>query len=79
LRQAPLAALALFLSQAYNMKAVADYELGPGAGVPLERASDAIERAAEFIEQVAGTAGGLAVKRCTLQLHVQRTRTSILG
>ena len=26
----PLAALALFLSQAYNMKAVANYELGPG-------------------------------------------------
>ncbi len=50
----PLAALALFLSQAYNMKAVADYELGPGTGVPLERARDAIERAAEFIEQIAG-------------------------
>ena len=49
----PFAALALFLSQAYNMKALANYELGPGAGVPLERASDAIDRAAEFIEQVA--------------------------
>ena len=54
----PLAALALFLSQAYNMKAVADYELGPGTGVPLERARDAIERAAEFIEQVAGLLEG---------------------
>jgi uncharacterized protein (UPF0332 family) len=54
----PLAALALFLSQAYNMKAVADYELGPGAGVPLERARDAIDRAAEFIEQVAGLLAG---------------------
>jgi len=50
----PLAALAVFLSQAYNMKAVADYELGPGAGVPLERARDAIDQAGEFIEQVAG-------------------------
>jgi len=48
-----LAALALFLSQAYNLKAVADYELGPGAGVPLDRASEAIERAEQFIEQIA--------------------------
>jgi uncharacterized protein (UPF0332 family) len=53
----PLAALAVFLSQAYNMKAVADYELGPGAGVPLERARDAIDQAGEFIEQVAGLLG----------------------
>jgi len=35
------------------MKAVADYELGPGAGVPLERARAAIDRAAQFIDQVA--------------------------
>jgi hypothetical protein len=50
----PLSALALILSQAYNLKAVADYELGPGTGVPLERASEAIDRAAELIEQMAG-------------------------
>ena len=49
----PLAALALFLSQAYNMKAVADYELGPGQACRSNAHSDAIERAAEFIEQVA--------------------------
>ena len=48
-----LADLVLFLSQAYNLKAVADYELGPGAGVPLDRASEAIERAAQFIAQIA--------------------------
>ena len=48
-----LADLALFLSQAYNLKAVADYELGPGAGVPLERASAAIDRAAQFIDRIA--------------------------
>ena len=46
--------LAVFLSQAYNMKAVADYELGPGAGVPLERPRHAIDRAADFVEQVRG-------------------------
>ena len=48
-----LADLALFLSQAYNLKAVADYELGPGAAVPLERASAAIDQAALFIDRVA--------------------------
>jgi uncharacterized protein (UPF0332 family) len=51
-REPQLAGLALFLSQAYNLKAVADYELGPGAGVPLDRASAAIDQAAEFIEQM---------------------------
>lgn len=43
--------LALFLSQAYNLKAVADYELGVDAGVPLDRASEAIEQAARLIDQ----------------------------
>ena len=52
-REPQLADLALFLSQAYNLKAVADYELGPGADVPLDRASEAIGRAAQFIEQIA--------------------------
>ena len=52
-REPEFADLALFLSQAYNLKAVADYELGPGAGVPLDRASAAIDKAAQFIEQVA--------------------------
>jgi hypothetical protein len=37
----------------YNRKAVADYELGPSAGVPLDRASVAIDKAAQFIEQIA--------------------------
>jgi hypothetical protein len=48
-----LAGLVLFLSQAYNLKAVADYELGPGASVPLDRASEAIDRAAQSVEQIA--------------------------
>jgi uncharacterized protein (UPF0332 family) len=34
-----LGEFARFLSQTYNLKAVADYELGPGAEVPLDRAS----------------------------------------
>lgn len=48
-----LADLARFLSQSYNLKSVADYELGPGADVPLDRASEAVERVAQFIEQIA--------------------------
>ena len=38
-----------FLPQAYNLKAVCDYELGPGAVIPYEIASAAIETAARFI------------------------------
>jgi uncharacterized protein (UPF0332 family) len=45
--------LARFLSQAYNLKAVADYELGPDADVPLDRASDALDTAERFIQRIA--------------------------
>jgi uncharacterized protein (UPF0332 family) len=55
--------LAVFLSQTYNLKSVADYELGAGADVPLERASAALDTAARFIERIAsvmppGDSGG---------------------
>ncbi len=43
-----------FLSQAYNLKAVADYETGPDSIVPPERAAVAIETAGCFIECIAG-------------------------
>ncbi len=42
-----------FLPQAYNLKAVADYEAGPGAIVPVERAEAAIVTAMRFVECVA--------------------------
>jgi uncharacterized protein (UPF0332 family) len=45
-----LAKYARFLSQSYNLTAVADYELGPGAEVPLDRAGTAIDAAAEFVD-----------------------------
>jgi uncharacterized protein (UPF0332 family) len=48
-----LADLARFLSQAYNLKAVADYDLSPDAAVPLDRASAAIDAAEQFIDRVA--------------------------
>jgi len=42
-----------FLSQAYNLKDIADYELGPGAAVPLDRASAAIKTAERFVDRAA--------------------------
>jgi uncharacterized protein (UPF0332 family) len=48
------AELRRFLPQAYDMKAIADYELGPGSDVPLDRASAAIETAERFIGCIAG-------------------------
>jgi hypothetical protein len=42
-----------FLSQAYNLKAVADYEAGPNAIVPVERAEAAIQMAVQFVDCVA--------------------------
>ena len=40
----------VFLTQAYNLKAVADYETGPGSIVPPQRAALAIETAGRFID-----------------------------
>jgi uncharacterized protein (UPF0332 family) len=42
-----------FLSQAYNLKAVADYETGPDSLVPRERAEAAISAATRFVNCVA--------------------------
>jgi len=42
-----------FLPQAYNLKAVADYETGPGSVVPLERVEAAIATATRFVACVA--------------------------
>jgi uncharacterized protein (UPF0332 family) len=38
------------LNQAYNLKAVADYELGPDSDIPLEHAARAIETAERFTD-----------------------------
>ena len=43
-----------FLPQTYDLKAICDYELGPGAVVPYERAAAAIELARRFVDCVAG-------------------------
>jgi uncharacterized protein (UPF0332 family) len=50
-------ALRQFLPQAYDMKSVADYGLGPEADVPLDRAAAAIETAEQFVNPVAKLLG----------------------
>ena len=49
--------LRIFLSQAYNLKAIADYEEGPGSEVSTERAAAAIETAGRFLDGIAGLIG----------------------
>lgn len=41
------------LSQAYNLKASADYEIGPNAKITAERASAELARATQFVELIA--------------------------
>ena len=46
------AELRRFLPRAYDLKAVADYEAGPGSVVPLERVEAAIATAPRFVDLV---------------------------
>ena len=39
-----------FLTQAYNLKAVADYETGANSDIPPERSAAAIETASRFLD-----------------------------
>jgi uncharacterized protein (UPF0332 family) len=43
-----------FLAQAYDIKSIADYGLGPDTDVPLERAGAAIDTAEQFLNWVTG-------------------------
>jgi len=43
-----------FLSQSYNLKAIADYETGPGSEVSAERATAAVEAGKQFVAHIAG-------------------------
>ena len=38
-----------FLSRTYNLKAIADYEAGPGAEVSAERAAAAVEEGKRLV------------------------------
>jgi uncharacterized protein (UPF0332 family) len=41
-----------FLAQAYDIKSIADYGVGPEIDVPLDRAGAAIDTAEQFVNQV---------------------------
>ena len=43
-----------FLGRAYNLKAIADYETGPGSRVSIESARAAIDMARRFVESITG-------------------------
>jgi uncharacterized protein (UPF0332 family) len=45
--------LRVFLSHAYYLKAIADYETGPGAEVSAEQATQALARAKRFVTRIA--------------------------
>jgi uncharacterized protein (UPF0332 family) len=47
-----------FLGSTYNLKAIADYETGPGSDVSPERAAQAIVEAKLFVAAVAALLGG---------------------
>jgi len=46
-----------FLAEAYVLKSIADYEVGPDAIVSLDEASSAIEQAVKFVECIAESLG----------------------
>jgi uncharacterized protein (UPF0332 family) len=43
-----------FLPQAYDLKAICDYELGPDAVIPHEKAAAALETATRSVNCIAG-------------------------
>lgn len=47
-----------FLPQAYDLKAVCDYELGTDAVVPAEKAAAAVQAATRFVDTIAGILAG---------------------
>ena len=46
--------LRTFLSRTYQLKAIADYETGPGSHVSAETAREAIQTARRLVEWVTG-------------------------
>ncbi len=46
--------LRTFLSRTYNLKAIADYETGPGSEISAKRAAEAITAGKRFVAHLAG-------------------------
>jgi uncharacterized protein (UPF0332 family) len=47
------AELSAFLGRAYNLKAIADYETGPGSEISPERAISSVETSRRFLARMA--------------------------
>jgi uncharacterized protein (UPF0332 family) len=45
--------LTIFLSQTYNLKAIADYETSPNSEISAERAARAVAAGEQFVEHIA--------------------------
>ena len=52
------AELSAFLGRAYNLKAIADYETGPGSEVSPGLATEAVETSKRFVDCIASLIGG---------------------
>lgn len=50
--------LRIFLGKTYNLKAIADYETGPGATVSAAQATEALAAARVFVAHLANLLGG---------------------
>ncbi len=50
--------LRIFLSQSYNLKAIADYETGPGSKTPVELVMATIETGKRFVARIAELLAG---------------------
>jgi uncharacterized protein (UPF0332 family) len=46
--------LRAFLPRTYNLKAIADYQTGPGSQVTVEQAQEAIKTAERFVDVITG-------------------------
>ena len=43
-----------FLGRTYDLKAIADYETGPGSHISAEKAREAVDSARQFVDCVTG-------------------------
>ncbi len=59
----------IFLSQSYNLKAIADYETGLGFEVSAERATNTLDAGKRFVAHIAGllAPAGLAPHRDAME------------
>jgi hypothetical protein len=65
------------LSQSYNLKAIADYETGPGSKVSPERAAATIEAGKRFVAKTAELLADVQASACSQTPLRRRSREDI--